>query len=241
MHKFVIALMILVFQLPIFAQQANDPDKIDFDGLTLTVCEAQGRKFEIKVNGSTATVKAEPYEDFGGVTLCFNRDEFEMVEAFATYEFGVKQYLFDEKPPAELDFSRELGPVALEVELGAISLPRTLSNEQKMESVHERLGFGSFIELEREFQNNYLEEIAKDSITKQKEFFSYQLKENRKQLEECCPEYIEQAETFLGKDPSSFRSFRDLGVGVFRKKSTIEIRAEATDGTIRTFKIIDSN
>ncbi|MDH3492503.1 MAG: hypothetical protein OEM82_03055 [Acidobacteriota bacterium] len=224
------------------AETAKPGDKtIKFEHLALKICEDQGRSFEISVSGGTATVKAGSNEDFGGITLCFARDRVKFLNAWAEYDFGVLQYLFDDKTAAPIDTTISFTPAALEVDFGTIVLPQTYDDFEGVESIAERLGYSNIQEFDQAFESNHIEKIKAKSLKIQREFYTSQLNKNRDALAECCSESIDQAEAFLRKRDSDFTSFEQLGVEIYRKKTVIRIEGTTTEGVDFEYRIIDDN
>ena len=66
-------------------------------------------------------------------------------------------------------------------------------------------------------------DVKKESLKKQNKFYK-NLLENKKDYEDCCPEYIEQAKNFLKKKDESFKNFDSLNISPFINKNIITIK-----------------
>ena len=126
-------------------------EKIVFPLLTLNLCESHNRKYKVKIVKNTATVEPEPHEDFGGVVLCFDRERIGSLDAWANYDFGVAQYLFDDKPASPIGYVRPTGLVALNVDNGSIELPQSYDNIEGVEAIYPRIGFADKDEYDADF------------------------------------------------------------------------------------------
>lgn len=214
---------------------------IEFPHLSLRICEDRGNKYEVKIKGNTAGIYAEnPYEEFDGAVLCFDEDRIRSIKARVRYEIGFLQYLFDDKPAPELEYAVTTGWSELPVKKGSILNPQHYKNAEGVRTSYEQLGFPSYEAFSDSLERRHLENVRKESLTTQREFYAFQLNNKRKDLEECCPEYIEQAETFLKKDPKTLRSFRDLAVEPFISRTLIEIDGETKTGDKFTYYIADA-
>lgn len=91
-----------------------------------------------------------------------------------------------------------------------------------------KLASNEFISSDSEnFKSVLLEQhffdVKKESLKKQNKFYK-NLLENKKDYEDCCPEYIEQAKNFLKKKDESFKNFDSLNISPFINKNIITIK-----------------
>lgn len=215
---------------------------IEFPHLTLQICEDGGNRYSIKRKGNAVSVYAEnPYEDFDGVTLCFDEDLVRSLTVRVRYNIGFLQYLFDDKPAPYLDYSVETDWSDLPVRNGSILNPQHYHNVDGVRTVYEQLGFSSYEAFSDSIESKHFEFVHKESIELQREFYTFKLKTYRKNFEECCPEYIEQAEAFLKKDPEDLKSFSELGVDPFISRTLIEIEGETKVGEKFTYYIAEAD
>ncbi len=214
---------------------------IVFPNLTLSICESRKSEFRVKVEGSKATVEANVYEDFGGVILCFDQTKLRSLNAYVRYDFRVKQYVYDNQPAPSTGFVKTTEWSEIQIDGQQILIPQSEDNFPDVKSVFEQLGFENRVEFERVFEFENFETLKQSSYDFQKKFYTDSLKTDRQKFEECCPEYISQAEEFLSKRPADFKNLEDLGLEVYRASTEIELVGETVSGKTFKYYIIDTN
>ena len=82
------------------------------------------------------------------------------------------------------------------------------------------------------------ESVKSESIKEQTDFFNKLLK-NKDQYEDCCPEYLEQAEDFF--KTKDFNSVNQLGLELIYKEMVIVLKGKLLDGKPFQKVIIEKN
>ncbi len=133
-----------------------------------------------------------------------------------------------------MQFLYKTGPTPIAISNNDILLPQFFDNYTNIVNVYEHVGFQNYKAFAQFLEANYFRAIKKESYPSQKKFYESVLGERRKGYEECCPEYIAQAKTFLAKKVSEFKTLDDLNVEVYVAKMDLEINGINRSG--KSFK-----
>ncbi len=144
-------------------------------------------------------------------------------------------------PDRDLAFTKSTEWSELEVSGQQILIPQSEDNFPDVKNVFRQLGFNDRYDFEKMFEAQNFAVLKQQSYDFQKAFYTDSLKKDREKFEQCCPEYIRQAEEFLDKTPAAFNSMADLGLEVYRARTEIELVGETAGGKSFTYYIIDEN
>lgn len=212
--------------------------RIEFPELGLSIDELDSEDFEVTVQARTATIKPKTLAGIDGTKIRVEGSQLTGMTARIRFELGVLQYLTDDVRASPLAFSHQTGWNAVEILKNEIQIPQFYKNRENVTEVHRQLGFQSQEDFLHSLEVEYFEKIKTISYRTQKEYFANLLRRDRARYEQCCPEYIEQAEKFLGRAPGEFRTFEALGVEVFLQKLTVEIDAVGLAGRPLKFTLV---
>jgi len=137
------------------------------------------------------------------------------------FGFGFNQYTIDDNPAYPLDFKKQTEWIKLTNNLDKFLIPELYDNSKATE-IYELLKFKNNLEIQEWVLKSDFESLKKQSIIEQKNFYNSLIKEKKKYIK-CCPEYIEQANSFLMKNETDFENTIDLGLELIIKEVLIEI------------------
>ena len=176
--------------------------------------DLQQEDFEIIEKTDTIYYIKKLYEEIGGKHIQFNPKVFKNVTAKIQFNLGFVQYTIDDNPAYPLDFTKRSKWSSLKVKEGIIEIP----------DFHENAG-----QIIKQIESEDFKLIKAESIQEQTDFFQ-NLIQHKKQYENCCPEYIEQANGFINTPVSDLDSIDKLGLELIYKQMIIEINGLLSDG-----------
>jgi len=208
---------------------ATDSIEINFPELQLVLADVDSADFKITVKGDTADIQSTSYAQIDGAKLYIKANELKGLRARIRFGFGVLQYLTDNYPAPQLDFSSQTQWRAIETSGNLILVPQFYLNRKDVIDVFKFLEFEDKGDFESNFESEHLINVKPISYATQKEQYTTLLAE-RNRYEKCCPEYIEQANEFLKKRIDDFKTFSDLGVEIILSELRIEISGTNPEG-----------
>jgi hypothetical protein len=212
--------------------------RVDFEELDLSIRDTKPDDFRITKRGRVAEIEPRTYEGIDGTKVVVVRSDLTSLSARIRFEFGILQYLNDDRRARPLDFSHQTPWTAIEISHNVIQIPQFYRNRENVVDVHSQLGFGSEEEFLRFLEVEYFEKIEAISYPEQRKFYTHLLRDDRTRYEQCCPEYIKQAQEFLSRPRSDFKTLSDLGVEVFLRKLTLEINGVDRVGRKLNFAVV---
>ena len=175
---------------------------IDLGDFVLYVANADTEDFKVSFSKNTDTIviKKNLYINLDGAILKtvdgvdFNKIEEQLV-------FSFKQSTIDEKPAFPLDINFYKTNIVQNIK--SYKLTATSDNKEWLETT-------------------YFDEVKAKSIQYQLNFYTNLLNDKKRYIS-CCPEYIEQANSFIDNKNKLFNNFDELRVYPYIKKRFIKI------------------
>jgi hypothetical protein len=184
--------------------------------------------FKIVKSGDTTFYLKQLYEGIDGKEIKFDQNTIKDLEVRIQLTFGFLQYTIDDSPAYPLSYNKTSKWVNLESKKGQILIPDFYGNSSNPK-VYEILGHSDNSQLINWIETEDFEQLKTESYKEQTVFFN-KLINNKTQYENCCPEYIEQANTFLKSKKTDFNSIDGLGLELIYKKITIELNGYLANG-----------
>ncbi|MEC7754285.1 hypothetical protein [Roseivirga sp. UBA1976] len=179
------------------------------------------KEFNIHISEDTAVFENLVFDNFIGKTLVFSKG-LQNVKVEVKYGFSFLQYTIDDVPAYSIPYYINYTDFYdLDVNDNHIALPDYYGNSDAMK-VYELMGFESLKGIELWIQGLDFEKVRAISFKEQKSFFE-NLMENKTTYEECCQEYIGQAQKFLNSSIEDYKSFTDLNLELYPKQIIIVI------------------
>ncbi len=168
------------------------------------------------------------YDELFGETLIADSNLIATASVEMTVTFGLIQYLFEDSAPQYLDFEKTSNPFPLTYENGKIKLPH-FYEEAEANNLFHLLAMQNEEDLAAWLSKDQFEKIKEQSIQIQDDYF-YDLLVNRRQFENCCPNYIDTAIRFMKQDHSKINTLFDLNLEIYSKEIQIEISGQLKNG-----------
>jgi hypothetical protein len=184
--------------------------------------------FKIVKKGDTTFYLKQAYEGIDGKEITFNEKEFKDVEAKVKFDFSFIQYINDDNPASPLSFRKESEWSGLKVNLGSIKIPSFQKSTSTIQ-VHEVLGLSTNKDLVKWIESTHFKEIRKESFDVQTKLYQLII-DTKETYEECCPEYLEEANAFLQSQIEDYNTTEELGLELVYKELTIEITGALITG-----------
>ena len=195
---------------------------------SLTISGINEEDFKIQKSSDTISYIKQLYEGIDGKNIAFDTSSFKSIKARIKFDFSFVQYTIDDNPAYPISYSKQSQWKQLNRGEDEIEIPDFNGNTQNIR-VHELLGYSNFEELNNSFNQDFTT-IKQESFKEQSEFYR-NLIQNKSRYEECCPEYITQAEKFLKTKITDFNSTDDLGLELYYKSMVIEVTGKLRNGT----------
>lgn len=183
--------------------------------------------FEITHSQDTVIYQNVYYEGLDGKKILFDDESVVRVNAKAKYFFTFLQYTVDDNPASPLKFKLETDWHTLKFSDDALEMPSRY-NPSSAITIYEHLGFENESQLISWIESRAFTEIREESYTELESFYNYILKDNI--YVNCCPQYIDEAKTFLKKDFEEFNSLKDLGIELVYDSRIIKISGQLVGG-----------
>ncbi|MCP4442936.1 MAG: hypothetical protein GY810_28860 [Aureispira sp.] len=169
-----------------------------------------------------------PYKTLEGKTLEFGSNTVIDIKAKIQFTFGFLQYTIDDSPAALLELRKTSEWKELNVQNGQLLIPdfhNNSSNPKVSEvlSLEDNNAIGTWV------LTTEMDSLKAQSLRAQAKIFNMVLADKTK-YEECCPEYIEQAQTFFNKKEEAFQSVEALAVELICTKMEIQIEGKLANG-----------
>lgn len=203
---------------------------VNFPDLKLIIDDLVPDKYRTKVNGNSAVIDSLSYEGIDGNQIRIGGDGTSELKVMICFEFGVLQYLTDDVRASPLDFSYETNWTEIAIINNTIQIPQFYDNYQNTVNVYQQLGYPDRETFDRFFEGRFFQRIKALSYKKQKNFYERLLSEDRKRYEECCPEYIAQANEFLIQNTAELKSLDDLRIEIYFPKIFLDFSGNNRHG-----------
>ena len=216
---------------PIFGQTSSSPSFTIFEigNNRIEVSNLKDKEFNIHISEDTVVFESFVFNSFNGKTLAFS-EGLQNVQVEVKYGFSFLQYTIDDAPAYSIPYYISYTDFYdLDVNDNHIALPDYYGNSDAMK-VYELMGFESLKGIELWIQGLDFEKVRAISFKEQKSFFE-NLMENKTTYEECCQEYIGQAQKFLNSSIEDYKSFTDLNLELYPKQIIIVISGNTELGT----------
>lgn len=184
--------------------------------------------FKVVERNDTTYYLKQLYEGLDGKKIRVNHSQVSDLSAKIRFDFGFLQYTIDDNPVLPLGYTKQSKWADLKVKDGVIEIPDFNGNSTNT-SVYETLGFKNKEQLLEWIAGNEIEEIKKESIQTQTNYYKTLLKD-KSQYGSCCPEYIQQANAFLNSKAKNEKSIDELGLELTYKTMTINIVGQLKNG-----------
>ncbi len=234
--------IVLLLCVVVASGQSRQPEEarivIDFRELKLIITDIKPGDYETTVRGDTAVVKSRLYEAIDGKSVRIESKGVRNLTARISFEIGVLQYYNDDVRASPLDFLYKTGWTPIAITTNVIRLPQYFDNYENVIDIYKHLGCADRGGFERFLETSFFKKIKDESYLRQKRFYESVLKERRADYEECCPEYIVQANKFLARKSSDFGKLDDLAVELYVPKLVLEIRGESSSGAKFAYNLI---
>jgi hypothetical protein len=179
------------------------------------------KEFNIHISEDTAVFENLVFDNFIGKTLVFSKG-LQNVQVEVKYGFSFLQYTIDDAPAYSIPYYINYTDFYdLEVNNHHVALPDYYGNSDAIE-IHKLMGFENSKGIELWIQDLDFERVRTISFEEQKSFFE-NLMENKTAYEECCKEYIGQAQKFLKSSIEDYKSFADLNLELYPEQIIIVI------------------
>lgn len=214
---------------------------VKFPVLAVTIFDVKPDEYKVSISENKAVIKSLLYEDIDGKNISIEGEDFEELSARIRFDFGILQYLTDDSPAGAIDFIHKSDWTKISIADNSIQIPQNYDNYKNIINVYQFLGFSDEEEFIKSLEETYFQKIKKISYKKQKEFYENLLIRDRERYEKCCPEYIEQAEKFLSRNPDEFKDFNDLALEVYTSKIILELSGISSSGKKFTYYLMGEN
>lgn len=194
---------------------------------SLIINDINEEDFEIIKSTDTISYIKQLYEGIDGKSIVFDKKSFNSINARIKFEFSFIQYTIDDNPAYPISYSKQSHWNQLKSFDGKIDIPDFYGNTENIR-VHELLNYSNFEEFQKSFNQDF-KVIKRESISEQTKFYK-NLVQNKSSYEKCCPEYINQAETFLKTKVADFNSIGELGLELYYKSIVIEVTGKLING-----------
>lgn len=171
-----------------------------------------------------------------GKNIVFDPNRYINVSARAKFQLGFLQYTIDDENAFPLNYKHLTDWIKLEVKNGIIKIPDFNGNSEntKLSSI---LGFKSNSELSESIGSDFFDSIKSESLSSQKSYYDRILNDKSEYIK-CCPEYIEQANSFLAMPRNDFKTKEDLRLELYYDMILIEIKAKTKNKDFSISKAI---
>jgi hypothetical protein len=224
----VYSFLILIIFLSSCSQSKLPRKTISKTQIAYEIIDLNLKDFELISKGDTVFYMPTSKQSFDGKTLLLDLVEVASISASTQFEFSFSQYTIDYNPVIHLPFSKESKWVDLSFDENKIKLADFYGNSDHP-SIHSLFGLNSKDDLIHWIIIEDFDQIKAISIDAQTQFYTNLINEKSK-YETCCPEYLKQANTFLSKDKSEFKSMVDLAIEMYIKKRTIVLKGIYNNG-----------
>lgn len=184
--------------------------------------------FDVVERNDTTYYLKQLHEGIEGKDVIFDQSLVSAISAKIRFDFGFLQYTIDDSPASPLEYIKKSKSSELQIKEGVIEIPDFYGNSENRK-VYEALGFQDRKKLIEWIAGEDLEELKKESIQAQTNFYQAILKE-KSQYESCCPEYIQQANAFLSSQAKYKKSVDELGLELTYHSMTIDIAGQLKNG-----------
>jgi len=206
----------------------QEPDSLTQEQIGIQIIGIVQEEFEIIEHGDTTTYLKKLYDGLEGKKITYNSNVIEKVEATIQFDFAFLQYTIDDNPAFPLSYTLQSSWKTIKSENGKILIPDFNGNSKNL-PVYKILGFRNNTELANWVARQDFEKLKQESLKVQTEFYNALINE-KSEYENCCPEYIEQAKSYLSKRENEFKTVDDLYLELFYKKMTIELNGSLING-----------
>jgi hypothetical protein len=190
--------------------------------------------FEINISNDTILVHSVIYESILGKVLKFiPNEQIKRIKYKMKIEFGFTQYVIDKH--FNLNFPIHLTGKNQIINQPYIELPNFtyLDSDYKFAEI---FGFKNNRQLVDSIEKKYFHKIRPLSLKKQRKIYQEVLW--NKNAYNCCPEYIENAISFIKR--KEFYTFKDLGVEIIVQKIQLNIIIIGNDSNIKNIVVVNS-
>lgn len=178
------------------------------------------KEFNIHSSEDTAVFESIAFDSFNGKTLILS-DALQNVQVRIKYGFSFFQYTTDNARAYPISYFKFSDWFDLDVKNNHIKVPDYYGNTDAIR-VHQLMGFENLKGIENWIRDHDFESIRDISFESQKSFFK-KLMDNKETYEECCQEYIIQAQKFLSSSIEDYKSFADLNLELYPEQIIIVI------------------
>ncbi|NVJ47153.1 MAG: hypothetical protein HWE07_08485 [Cytophagia bacterium] len=202
----------------------------------IEVLNLKYKEFNIHISGDTAVFESLVFDSFNGKTLAFS-EGLQNVQVKVKYGFSLLQYTTDDVRASPISYFKFSDWFDLDVNNNHIKVPNYYGNTDTLR-VHQLMGFENMKGIENWIREHDFESIRNISFESQKSFFK-KLIDDKEAYEECCQQYIIQAQKFLSSSIEDYKSFADLNLELYPEQIIIVISGTSEPGTLFRKTIIE--
>lgn len=192
----------------------------EIDSNRIEVLNLIDKELNIHISEDTAVFESLVFDNFNGKTLAFS-EGLQNVQVEVKYGFSFLQYTTDDVRASPISYFKFSDWFDLDVNNNQIKVPNCYGNTDTIR-VHQLMGFENLKGIENWIRDHDFESIRDISFESQKSFFK-KLMDNKETYEECCQEYIMQAQKFLSSSIEDYKSFADLNLELYPEQIIIVI------------------
>ena len=194
----------------------------------IEVLNLKDKEFNIHISEDSAVFESLAFDSFNGKTLAFS-EGIQNVQIEVKYGFSFLQYTTDQVGAHPISYFKFSDWFDLDVNDNLIKIPNYYGNTDTI-WVHQLMGFENLKGLESWILDHDFESIRDISFDYQKSFFK-KLIDDKETYEECCKEYIMQAQKFLSSSIEDYESFAELNLELYLEQIIIVISGNSELGT----------